>query len=397
MTIFKWFSWFIIAWLGILPIFTKAQTSIDEFLKKVEQKHPALQSQRQYREARKLAHQTDLLPDGPSGEFNYLFGSPQEIGDQKEIGISQQIAFPSVYVFQRRQADQLLRHADARYRSIRQEKLLQAKLLALKVIWLNQKRDLLADRYREAERLSGSLQTSLAEGEANAIEAQKAKLNRLNAQEALQSVKGEIQNAQQQMVQMLNGDTVTIADTTFPAQSQLPPLDTILQNLRKQSPRLAMADRQAQAGEQAVKVEKAKALPRLEGGYRYEAIGNQTLQGPHIGLSVPLWGHKNKIDHKRAQKAYYDLRQQQMERNLAQNLKGLYNKFKAKQQSLADYEALFRDDQTLDRLSKALESGEMSVIDYIRERVAIFEAQQRYLRLQYEQQRLYSKIMKYRL
>ncbi|MCU0373203.1 MAG: TolC family protein, partial [Ignavibacteria bacterium] len=43
-------------------------------------------------------------------------------------------------------------------------------------------------------------------------------------------------------------------------------------------------------------------LPKFEVGYHYEKLFNQVLQGPHLGISIPLWENKNKAAYGEAER-----------------------------------------------------------------------------------------------
>jgi outer membrane protein, heavy metal efflux system len=49
-------------------------------------------------------------------------------------------------------------------------------------------------------------------------------------------------------------------------------------------------------GQQMVEVSKALNLPKFETGYHYQAMLGQRFNGLHLGLTIPLWENKNKVN-----------------------------------------------------------------------------------------------------
>ena len=82
----------------LLP--ARAQNAIEKILQEVETNNTTLQALQKEIEAKKLGNKTGIwLPD-PEVTYGHLWGTPREIGNQNDFGITQSFDFPTVYMHQ---------------------------------------------------------------------------------------------------------------------------------------------------------------------------------------------------------------------------------------------------------------------------------------------------------
>ena len=105
--------------LSLLSLSASAQDSFAPVLSQIEQNSPTLQTLQKQMEAQKTAYRTGLTPQDPEVQFGYLWGNPSPIGNRKDVSISQEFDFPSVYARRSRLANKQGEAAEWQYRQER--------------------------------------------------------------------------------------------------------------------------------------------------------------------------------------------------------------------------------------------------------------------------------------
>ena len=105
---------------------TIAQNDVDRVLKSVETNNKAIQSNRKYWEAKRAEFKTGLTPYDPQIEYDYLFGSPDGAGNQKDFSVTQRLDFPTAYKRKKELSNEQVTQTELQTKVYRQDILLQA-------------------------------------------------------------------------------------------------------------------------------------------------------------------------------------------------------------------------------------------------------------------------------
>src|SRR5690606_19773844 len=108
---------------------------------------------------------------------SHLWGTPREIGNQKEFGVTQSFDFPTVFGHQNRLVEMENQNLDLYYQSERMNTLLRAKQIIIELTYNNALSDHYAKRVETARIIADSYQKKFEQGETNAIERNKIQLN----------------------------------------------------------------------------------------------------------------------------------------------------------------------------------------------------------------------------
>ena len=162
-------SYIIVAALSVLTGGLSAQTSIEDVLRSVEANNKDLQANSQLVQSQKLEAKLDNnLPD-PSVSYSHFWGNKEGMGFTGEFVASQSFDFPSVYVRKHKPTKAKSAGLDRQGMAFRQQILLQVKEVCLDLVLLNQQKNLLDTRLRNAEQLSAFYATRLEKGNANIL------------------------------------------------------------------------------------------------------------------------------------------------------------------------------------------------------------------------------------
>ncbi|MEK6482358.1 TolC family protein [Catalinimonas sp. 4WD22] len=375
----------------------KAQITVEEVLRAVEQNNPALQARRQYVEAQALSFKTDIYLPNPIVAFEYLPGTPAEAGTQKDLTVSQAFDFPTTY-FRKKdlaeaQIDQLAYALD----SLRQQVLLEAKQLCLDLIYTRKQQAVFSQRLSNAERLVQDYERRLAEGNANILEVNKAKLLRLNLNNKLALLESQIVQLNEQLTALNGGQEILFTINEYPEIDEIPEFEVLEPLTEANDPTLNYYVLQQEISQEQLSVNRALVLPSLQAGYRYQAILGQQYNGFLAGISIPLWEDKNKVKLAEAQINWSNQAVEKERTDHLYTIRRLYEKQRTLQNTLQEYDELLSGLNSTALLEKALRLGEISSIEFFMEIMYFYEAEDKYLSLENEYQQTVAELLKYQL
>ena len=163
------------------PLLMQAQ-SIEHILKSIEQNNKELKAQKHAADATKMENRTNNnLPD-PTVSYSSFYSNGAEGGHGTEFVASQGFDFPTQYIARNRQATLQNEAVDKQQQAARRDILLNAKNLCLDLILLNQEKTLMDIRMKNADELQALYEKRLTAGDANILEVNKIKMERMNVQ-----------------------------------------------------------------------------------------------------------------------------------------------------------------------------------------------------------------------
>ncbi|KAA6306161.1 hypothetical protein EZS27_042184, partial [termite gut metagenome] len=104
-----------------------APNDIETILASIDKNNITLKALREEAEAQKLANKTGIFLANPEAEFNYLWGSPNVIGNRTDVSIRQTFDIPTITGMKSRISNKQNRLVELRYKADRINILLQAK------------------------------------------------------------------------------------------------------------------------------------------------------------------------------------------------------------------------------------------------------------------------------
>ena len=139
--------------LGSLKLFPQGT---DIVLAGVEKNNTTLIALRKSADAERIGNKTGIYLTNPEFSFNYLWGSPESIGNRKDISLLQSFDFPSAYVYRNQISE--LRNAQAELEYERQHKsiMTQARLICNGLIYHNTLMNELRRRIVNAQKIADS-------------------------------------------------------------------------------------------------------------------------------------------------------------------------------------------------------------------------------------------------
>lgn len=388
----------IISLLASATFSAGAQQPIDAVLRSIEANNKELQANNQLTASRKLEAKLDNnLPD-PSVSYVHQYGNREGMGMQGELVASQSFDFPTVYAQRNKLIKSQAAGFDRQGAEFRQQILLQAKEVCLDLILLNQQKALLDQRRENAEQLAALYATRLESGDANILETNKIDLELLNAKtEARMNESARI--AKLQELAVLNGGiAIEFNDTTYAPADDILSFEELCREAVTSNPQLLTLKNEQATARRQISLNKSKGLPGFELGYRLNtASGGERFNGFLVGVSIPLFSNRNNVRQAKAQALYADLQLESTTTAVESELHRLYNQSIALRTSMDEYSTVLKSQNSLALLNKAIQSGQISMIEYYVDITTLYQSIQNYMQLQNEYQKVMAQLYKYKL
>lgn len=389
-----------------------AQEGMEAILQQIAQNNKALQANTQLIASQKLESKATNNLANPTLSYSHLWDSDDKNITVGELVISQSFDFPSLYATRNRVSRLKGTALDAQSAAVRQQVLLQAKELCLDIVLLHQQQRLLDERLKNAEELAQMYAERLRTGDANALETNKINLELLNVRTESRTNATTLQNKLKELT-ALNGNLPLAPGRPQPEPATPGPealgltdytpvalpadFTPVLNELLATDPALQALRHESAAARKQVSVSKQGWLPQLELGYRRNTETRHPLNGIVVGFSFPLFENRHQVKMAKSQALNLDYQKEDALLQASSALWQLYDEACSLRQSIDEYNDTFARQRDLSLLRKALEGGEISMIEYFVEVSVVYQSKANLLLLENQYQKVMAQMYKSRL
>ena len=375
-----------------IPMWLQAQ-NIDHVLQSIEQNNKELQSAMQLTKAQKMENRTaNNLPD-PTVSYSSFYKNGAGPGHGTEFVASQGFDFPTQYITRNRQADLANEALSKEQLAIRRDILLKAKTLCIDLILLNQEKVLMDIRKQNADELEALYAKRLEAGDANILEVNKIKMERMNVQTEVAQNHASHRNALQALLAMNGNMPLEFAETQYPEVKEILDFNTLRDEVIASDLDLQALSFATKAADKQVSVNKQDWLPKLEAGFRRNTDTEMSMNGFVVGGSIPLFSNRKKVQIAKAQAISAQLMQEDAQLQVENNLMGLFNEMQQLKEAMNTYDVPLLH-KTLDLLKQALKEGQISLIEYFVEVESVYKNLQARMQLENQYQKVMANIYK---
>ena len=343
-------------------------------LRSVEEKNKELQTLRKQGEARKLENRTGLTLSAPEVGFDYLWGSPSEIGSRKDFNVTQRFDLSTIVGSKRALSDARNRMVDELYGVERRRLLLQVRFLCVNMVYNNIRLQEMNRRLADADELAKVYASRLAKGDANVLEYNKAQLNRLLAAGRVRQVEVDAESLLSELVLLNGGDSIHFDAEQYEPISLPENQDSFYAEVEANNPQLHYAMAEVECGERQLRLNRTDALPTLSAGYMGEWVSDENYQGATFGLSIPLWTNKNKVKQSKAAVVALTSQLDDVRTQLRVKVVALYKKTAELRLLAEEYRNMLMRYNSQELLKKSLDAGQISLLEYLTEVTLYYEA-----------------------
>lgn len=394
----KTYKLYILGLMLLGSLTTRAQSSIDQVLRSIETNNKSLQANTKMTDAQKLEAQTGKFLANPSVEWEQMWGNRNNPGSEYTLTVKQSLDFPTTYSNKNKLANLKANTIGFQSAAYRQQLLLNAKQTCIEIIYLRKQKSLLDERLANAETMFALYKKRFESGDANQLELNKIQLELLNAQNQSRLNKAALTAAEEQLRNLNGGKPITFDATDYPAGEELINFDQLQAAFMDADPNLKSLTGNQEIANREVKLSRSLTLPKFDVGYKRNAASDHVASnGFMVGVSIPLFENKNTVKKAKTQAEFATASLEDNRLNLKTNLQQLYQQAEALQISRADYAKVLEQQRNIELLNKALNAGQLSVIDYFTELSTIYDSYQSYLDVEKEYHSILAQLYQYKL
>jgi outer membrane protein TolC len=385
----------IIICISAISLHLFAQNTVEQVLAEVEKNNTTLVALRKSVDAEKIGNKTGIYLQNPEVAFNYLWGSPSVIGNRTDFSISQTFDFPTAYGYKNQISDLKNEQTELEYQKQLMDIRLKTSQVCFDLIYANALQEKLTKRVEYAQSIAKSYQQKFEAGETNILEYNKAQLNLLNVSKDLESIGIERTALLAELTGLNGGQAIDFGGSVFQILELPADFEQWYLLAEQKNPTFSWLKKEIEISQKQTGLNRAMSFPKLQTGYMSESVVGQQFQGVSVGLSIPLWENKNKVK-------YAEANSQALESIAADNkiqfynhLKALYTKTIALQKNVNEYRAGLISFDSSELSKKALDHGEISLIDYLMEFSLYYESLNKLLELERDMNKTMAELNRY--
>lgn len=349
----------------IVPVY--AQDNVASVLNQIESNSTTLSVIRQQIEAQKIENRTDIFLNDPEVEFSYLWGKPSEIGTQRELSVTQSFDFPTAYAHRSKISKMRNNNLELQYKSERLNILLNAKQICINIAYNNALNKEYEARLENAQQIAKSYQSRFDAGDASILEKNKALINLTTVENEKKLIDIERKTLLSELKALNGGIEITFDDTEILNAPISSDFNSWYADAEIKSPTLQYLSQQIDIDKQQVKLNTALSLPKFTAGYASEKTFGEDFKGITVGISIPLWENKNKVKLAKAQVKSTELLLEDSKLQFYTHLQQLHKTTFGLQESAQTYRSSILNNNNEELLKKALDAGQISLIEYLLE------------------------------
>lgn len=388
---------FITLFFLLISISFYAQTNVSKVLEVIQENNTGIQAHKEWISAQKIQNKTGISLYNPAIEYDYMMGSPNEAGNQTDIVVSQSFDFPTVYGKRKSLASKQNEQLNLVQNKNIQDVLLEAKLICTELIYRNKLHTFLTSRKQDTENWKNNFQKKMDTGEGTILDVNKAEIQLIEINKSYWINQSEINALNQKLTQLNGGKSISLSDTIYSEIIDLPDFETLYQAYQANDYNLQTLQQENDINEKKIEISKALALPKLEVGYRYQGVLDQTFNGFRAGITLPLWENKNTVKLQKANSIVSEANLTNYIITAENELKLLYNKYIALKGVVQAYRQSEYQTNNIKLLDKALQYGKISTLEYFVELNYFNNSVLSYLETEKELYTTITQLLKYQL
>ncbi len=346
-----------------------AQENAGTVLSQIEKNNTALQALRKRTEADQYGYKAERALEAPEVGFDYLWGSPADVGTRKDISVTQSIDVAALAGARGKLANSRTELSAIQYNIERQKILLEAKQLYIKIVYCNAVNAELSSRIARSEQIEAAYRDMQARGETDMIEVNKAHLAYLSQKNALSRNLVERESLLSELQGLNGGEPVEVNASVISTDEVLPAdFGAWYAEASQQIPELAYMKKNVDVNAAEARTAKMANYPSLTAGYMAELVKGSNFRGLTLGLSIPIWSVRSKVRQANASCEAAKLEERDAMTKTYNSFKALYDRAKGLQEISTELSSsLAVSTEAMALTEHKLKAGDISLIDNIME------------------------------
>lgn len=383
--------------LACIPVCVSAQNAIDKILASVSENNLELKASEMDMESQSYSLKALNNLNDPNVSFDYTFGG-KNVGNKWDITVSQDFDWPGLYSSRSKGNKTRISALSYLHLMKRMEILLQAKQICIDIININKQIDMQQKVYNNIDSLYKLYQKGYEHGEISILDINKLKIERVNTNQILDELFAQ-RKVVSESLKALNGnvpvdENILSSLREYPV-TQIRPLTYYLNPLSNEDPEINYGLKSVEADKIDVHNTKLGWFPSFSLGYKHSNETGVPFDGFVVGVSIPLFSNRNKV--KAAEAAYISksLMQQNLQVSKSTNINARYSMLLTLYKQISNYKEAMDNTQNFDLLHKALQGGQISLLEYLVESRYFLDALKTLLSIEYSFNQQLAELEKY--
>lgn len=279
----------------------------------------------------------------------------------------------------------------------RQEILLKAKSICIELVYRNKLQKQITERKTKTEKYLSDFQVRMDKGEGNVLDVNKTRLQLVEINKEYQLNLSASNQLSQQLTSLNGGIQVVFTDQEYPLIERVLDFEQLELEIEKNDPVRKSLEQQQVISQKDIEVTKSMSLPKFDVGYHYQGILGQNFHGGKIGLSIPLWENKNRVNQKLAELSTVKMQLEDLKNEHYYEIRQSYEAYTNLEKTLNEYRSVLGSLNSIELLDKALKLGEISTIEYFLEANYYYDATRNFLSAEKEYYMVIAELYKYQL
>lgn len=352
--------------IGALQL--QAQTTLQELLASVQKNNPSIVTASKNLLTTNESLRMGRNPVDPELEYSRMFGSE----NTNEVTLKQSFDFPTVYRQRNNVAKFGSQKAEAEFMAIRQTIFSDVTSRYVELVALNNELTVAKNRLENAKRIKEFFEKKLSLGETTILERNKVSALYINSRSAVTMLEISIRNISNELTQMNGGVTVSIKTITYPDFKSIEDVLNVDRIIGESYSMQALKIDSMIANSQ-LKLSKQEWIPSISLGYKTEFTKSTFNSGIVAGISIPLWQKRGNVRHAKAYKSLSQASYNELYTSQRTELQNLVSSIMSYRLIIDEYSQYLRESRNEELLIKALESGTISMTDYLVELSLIYD------------------------
>lgn len=337
------------------------------------------------------------LPD-PEVELEYQWGR-HEVGDKFDVNVTQGFDWPGVYAA-RGKANKIASEAISYLnRSNYIDKRLEIKQTLIDIVNVKKNMAVVKGRLALMDTMIEKYTTGVNNGELTILDLRKLKIEKIRLNESMAALESEFALLKSTL-EVQNGgkncDDIIASIDNYPDDVILP-AEEYEKIIEENDPSVKYSSLMMQSQVQRVKAERLTRLPGFTLGYHHSWEDGDVFNGMIVGVTLPFFSTHNKVRAAKALSRSLEYDEMTVAIKKRATAKADREKALALYKQMSAYEALLKNDNSVDLLGKSLDGGQISLLDYLGEMDYYMQAERDYLAAQYQYHQTLANLNKYKV
>lgn len=384
---------FLIAFLAAYMA-APAQESVGNILEMVAKDSPRLKAASEATRADQADNARIRSLEAPEFEVGVLWGN-DNVGNRNDISITQSFDLATLSGKKGNLATALDLQSSLRYQAELTDVIYDARILLSDIVYYNNLIETLTSYQSAMEVLLNKTERSLMAGEATAMDMGKVRLQLSSARTATSKAVTE-RTALIESLRTISGHSdVDFTGFSFECDKPSGDIDSWLNAVVENNPIMLYAESRVRSDELQLDIDKMAWAPKLDVGYMAELARDEKYRGVTVGVSIPLWSNAQNVRRSRAVVSQARADGEWQRQELMTRATNAWNRAHTLDRIASESQTALEQSDTRALLDRALESGELSVLDYLLELGMYYDAVKENLKVQQEYHHALSDLARY--